>query len=70
MGKAVITDSEGSVLGGDSGGSVFRPDTGSEVELVGIVTSGLGHTFYFSKIGFIYMELGNSSNWDTCVSGC
>ncbi len=62
-----------SVDHGDSGAPVFRisdyPDTG-DVDLLGIVVARSGSSkYYYSPIGNIYDELGDSSDtWDSCDS--
>ena len=70
VGRAVINDGGLYPTGGDSGGPVIAPDSGDEVDLVGTVFARSGSQFYFSKVGYIYMELGSSATWDSCTSGC
>ena len=73
LGKARMTGSSSDPSQGDSGAPVVKVDTGNDVDLLGIlVGSDPNNTdeFYFAKIGYIYMELGQSSTWDSCVSLC
>ena len=59
--------------GGDSGAPVIKLDAGNNVKLLGTLfgsSTSNPDEFVFSKIGYIYMELGQSSTWDSCVSGC
>ena len=58
--------------GGDSGGPWVKFDTGNDVELAGIHTGADASYRYFSAIGFIYLELGPSSTWNSCIpaEGC
>ena len=71
---ARVTGSSDDPAGGDSGAPVIRPDTGSKVKLLGtLFAGGLGpysDEFDFSPIGNIYLDLGHSSSWDSCRSGC
>ena len=71
---AEVTGGSDDPAGGDSGAPVIEPDEDNEVELLGtLFAGGIGvysDEFDFSPIGNIYMELGLSSTWDSCVSGC
>ncbi len=68
--RAVIDDGGQVPTPGDSGAPVVAPNTGDDVDLVGTVFANLGNQIDLSKIGYIYMDLGNSVTWDSCVSGC
>ena len=70
---ARVTGSSDDPAGGDSGAPVFKPGPGNSVKLVGTLFAGSEintDEFSFSPLGNIYMELGLSSTWDSCVSGC
>ena len=72
VGKAEVTDGD-SPTQGDSGAPVFFSSSGSNVGLLGILSTGSATSadeFGFSKLGFIYYELDPLSAWNTCVSGC
>ena len=71
VGRAVLDDGGASLASGDSGGPVMAPDGGNDVDLVGTIFARSGSTvFYFSRLGYIYLELGSSASWDSCTSGC
>ena len=73
VGKARVTGSSPDPSNGDSGAPVVKLDTGNDVELLGTmfgISTAHPDVFFFSKIGNIYMELGSSSTWDSCVSNC
>ena len=59
---------------GDSGAPVIRPGSGNNVDLLGtLFAGGVGpwsDEFDFSPIGNIYLDLGQSSAWNSCVTGC
>jgi len=68
-GKAEMTGDSPDPSGGDSGAPVLLPVSG-DVELLGMLHSGSVATtdqFWFSKVGDIYIELGISVTWDSCV---
>ena len=58
------------VAGGDSGGPVFKIQSGDNVKLLGILTLGSSNTYIYSPIGKIFIDLSVSSTWDVCTSGC
>ncbi len=71
---ARVTGDSDDPAGGDSGAPVIKPGTGNNVKILGTLFAGgygeYSDEFDFSPIGNIYMELGLSSVWDTCVAGC
>lgn len=70
VGSAMLDNGGQIPAHGDSGAPVVAPDTGDDVDLVGALFARDGNQFLFSKIGYIYLELGSSYTWDSCVSGC
>ena len=71
VGRAKVTGASPNPSHGDSGAPVIKPTTGNNVKLLGTLFAGNNTgEFVFSRLGYIYMELGNSVTWDTCVSGC
>ena len=70
VGLALPNDGQPDPASGDSGGPVISPATGDDVNLVGTVFGRTYSHFYFSKVGYIYLELGRSDVWNSCVSGC
>lgn len=57
--------------GGDSGAPVFIVDSGSDVDLTGLLFGRDpedSSMFGFAHIGYVYFDLGGS--WDVCETGC
>ncbi len=53
---------------GDSGAPVFfMPGSGQNVEIFGVASVEAGPIFLAGRIGFIYLELGETATWDTCA---
>ena len=69
-GGAVVTGNSANPANTESGSPVFIPTNENNVKLIGTPFSGTNNKFNFSKIGSIYYELGASSSWNSCVSGC
>lgn len=55
---------------GDSGSPVFAVQSGDRVRLVGILTHRTTSTYDYSPLGGIFLDLGRTSTWDVCTSGC
>ena len=70
VGRGLSNDGGPNPASGDSGGPVIAPGTGDNVGLVGTVFGRKYSQFYFSKVSYIYLELGRSATWNSCVSGC
>lgn len=69
-GGATMTNGSEGPSRGDSGAPVVIHTSGNNVKLIGTMFAGSTSRFMFSRLGLIYYELGSSSSWDSCVSGC
>ena len=70
---AEVTGDSDNPSAGDSSAPVLKPSSGNNVKLMGTLFGGsVAHPdeFDFSSLGNIYLELGRSSTWDSCASGC
>ena len=55
---------------GDSGSPVFAVQSGDRVRLVGILTHRTTSTYDYSPLGGVFLDLGRTSTWNVCTSGC
>ena len=55
---------------GDSGAPVFEIRNGDQVTLMGILTHRTTSTYDYSPLGGVFLDLGRTSTWDVCTSGC
>ena len=74
VGLATVNDGSDAPRDGDSGAPVFKLDgDNGDVELVGTLFARNienSDQFFFSPVGNIYLDLGPSLTWDSCVSSC
>ncbi len=55
---------------GDSGSPVFTVQNGDRVRLAGILTHRTTSSYNYSPLGRVFLDLGSTSTWDVCTSGC
>lgn len=74
VGLASVNDGSDAPRAGDSGAPVFKLDgDDGDIELVGTLFARDPENddqFFFSPVGNIYLDLGSSVTWDSCVSSC
>ena len=63
------TDVGVSANGGDSESPVFKIDSGTNVDLVGILSLRSPVHYTFSPLGNIFLDLGPNVSWSNCASG-